>query len=132
MDKLLMVDWQGMFVPVMGLADIVLRGTVMYLALFAIMRFMARREAGNSGPADMLVIVLIADAAQNALGAEYRSVTESALLVLTIVVWDYAIDWLAWRFPTLRPVLRATAAKLIEEGQIIHENLRVEMHPRKS
>lgn len=127
MDKLLHVDWQAMFVPAMGLADIVLRGTLMYLALFAILRFMARRESGHFGPADLLVIVLIADAAQNALGAEYRSVTEGAVLVLTIVAWDYAIDWLAWRFPALQPILRAPPLKLIEDGRIIRKNLRTEM-----
>lgn len=73
------------------------------------------------------MIVLIADAAQNALGAEYRSVTEGAVLVLTIVAWDYAIDWLAWRFPAERPILRAPSLKLIEEGRIIRKNLRAEM-----
>ena len=89
MDKLWKVDWEAMFVPAMGLGEIVLRGTLMYLVLFAILRFMGRRQAGHFGPADLLVIVLIADAAQNALGAEYRSITEGALLVLTIVTWEY-------------------------------------------
>jgi hypothetical protein len=35
----------------------------MHLGLFAVLRFMERRQAGNFGPADLLVIVLIADAA---------------------------------------------------------------------
>jgi hypothetical protein len=37
-------------------------------------------------------MVLIADASQNALDAEYRSLTEEIMLVLTIVAWDYALD----------------------------------------
>jgi uncharacterized membrane protein YcaP (DUF421 family) len=127
MDKLFAVDWQVMFVPATGLAEVVLRGTLMYLALFVILRFMARRQSGHFGPADLLVIVLIADASQNALGAEYRSVTEGALLVVTIVVWDYVIDWLAWRFPALRPILRSPSLKLIEDGHVIRKNLRAEM-----
>ena len=52
------------------------------------MRFMARRQAGHFGPADLLVIVLIADAAQNGLGKEYQSVTEGLILVATIVAWS--------------------------------------------
>jgi uncharacterized membrane protein YcaP (DUF421 family) len=127
MDKLWKVDWEAMFVPAMGLGDIVLRGTLMYLVLFAILRFMGRRQAGRFGPADLLVIVLIADAAQNALGAEYRSITEGALLVLTIVTWEYVLDWLAWRFPALRPILKSPPLKLIENGRVLHRNLRVEM-----
>ena len=127
MEKLLKVDWNAMFVPATGLSEIMLRGTLMYLILFAILRFMGRRQAGHFGPADLLVIVLIADAAQNALGAEYRSITEGALLVLTIVAWDYVLDWLAWRFPALRPILKSPPLKLIENGRILRQNLRAEM-----
>jgi uncharacterized membrane protein YcaP (DUF421 family) len=130
METLIKVNWSAMFVPAMGLADIVMRGTLMYLALFAILRFMGRRQAGHFGPADLLVIVLIADAAQNALGAEYRSVTEGAVLVMTIVAWDYVLDWLAWRFPRLRPILKTPSLKLVENGRIIYGNLRAEMLSR--
>lgn len=127
MDVLFSVDWESMFVPALGLAEIVLRGSIMYLALFAILRFMGRRQAGNFGPADLLVIVLIADASQNALGKEYDSLTEGVLLVVTIVFWDYAIDWLGWRFPALRPILTAPPIKLVENGRFISANLRKEM-----
>lgn len=84
MEKLFAVDWQAMFVPATGLAEVALRGTLMYLALFVILRFMARRQSGHFGPADLLVIVLIADASQNALGAEYRSVPKAHCLWLPL------------------------------------------------
>jgi uncharacterized membrane protein YcaP (DUF421 family) len=125
--NILIADWNAMFVPAVGLFEIVLRGTIMYLVLFAILRFLGRRQAGHFGPADLLVIVLIADAAQNALGAEYRSVTEGILLVSTLVAWDYALDWAAWRFPVLRPILKAPSLKLVENGRILRSNLRAEM-----
>jgi uncharacterized membrane protein YcaP (DUF421 family) len=127
MDQLAAIDWHGMFVPALGLAEIVLRGSIMYLALFAILRFIARRQAGNFGPADLLVIVLIADAAQNALGKDYNSVTEGIVLVLTIVSWEYALDWLAWRFPALRPILTAPPLKLIDNGRVDRKNMAAEM-----
>ena len=127
MDQLASIDWHGMFVPALGLAEIVLRGSIMYLALFAILRFIARRQAGNFGPADLLVIVLIADAAQNGLGKDYNSVTEGILLVLTIVFWEYALDWLAWRFPGLRPILTAPPLKLIDNGRVDRKNMAAEM-----
>ena len=121
------IDWNGIFFPSLGIAEIVLRGTLMYLGLFVILRFMARRQAGSFGPADLLVIVLIADAAQNGLGKEYGSVTEGLVLVSTIVAWEYTIDWLAYRFPLLRPLLRPSALTLIRNGQVIEEAMRKEM-----
>ena len=91
------IDWNSIFVPSLGLAEIIVRGSLMYLGLFAVLRFVGRRQAGSFGPADLLVIVLIADAAQNGLGKEYGSVTEGLILVLTIVAWEYLIDWAQYR-----------------------------------
>ncbi len=70
MDHLFAVDWRAIFVPSLGLAEVFVRGTLMYLALFAILRFIARRQAAQFGPADRLVLVLIAEAAQNGLGTD--------------------------------------------------------------
>ena len=121
------IDWNSIFFPSLGIAEIVVRGTLMYLGLFMILRFMARRQAGHFGPADLLVIVLIADAAQNGLGKEYQSVTEGLVLAVTIVAWEYVIDWLAYRFPALRPILRPPSLTLIEDGRIVEEAMRKEM-----
>lgn len=122
-----MIDWHGIFVPALGIAEVILRASIMYLALFAILRFIGRRQAGHFGPADLLVIVLIADAAQNALGKDYQSVTEGVALVLTIVAWEYLIDYLAWKFPTLRPYLKAPPLTLVRDGRIVRAALRKEM-----
>ena len=127
METLFGVDWHAMFVPALGLIEVVLRGTIMYLALFGILRFIGRRQAGHFGPADLLVIVLIADAAQNALGKDYQSVTEGIVLVCTIVGWEYTLDWLAWRFPALRNILKAPALTLVENGRVLERNLGKEM-----
>ena len=121
------IDWNSVFIPSLGIAEIVVRGTLMYLGLFMILRFMARRQAGHFGPADLLVIVLIADAAQNGLGKEYQSVTEGLILVVTIVAWEYFIDWLTYRFPSLRPVLRPPSLTLVKDGRIVEEAMRKEM-----
>lgn len=121
------INWASIFQPTLSLAEIFLRGTLVYFALFLILRLIVRRQSGSFGPADLLVIVLIADAAQNAMGKEYSSVTEGVILVLTIVGWEYLLDWLAWRFPRLRPVLKVPPLKLVENGKILEQNLRSEM-----
>lgn len=123
----LSVNWNSIFVPAIGIAEIFVRGSLMYLGLFMILRFMARRQAGHFGPADLLVIVLIADAAQNGLGKDYSSVTEGLALVLTIVAWEYFLDWLAWRFPATRFYLTPPSLTLVRDGKIIPQNLRKEM-----
>jgi uncharacterized membrane protein YcaP (DUF421 family) len=120
------VDWESVFVPSLSIFEVILRGSLIYLFLFVVLRVL-RRGAGAIGISDLLVVVLIADAAQNALGKEYRSVTEGIVLVLTIVGWDYLFDWLGFRVPALRPLLRSQALLLIKNGKLQKRNIRKEM-----
>lgn len=121
------IDWRGLFVPTYSIAEVVLRGSLMYLGLFVILRFLLKRQTGAIGIADLLVIVLIADASQNALGREYNSITEGILLVLTIVAWDYTLDWGEYRFPWLRSLTRPSPLLLVKNGHLLRRNMRREM-----
>jgi uncharacterized membrane protein YcaP (DUF421 family) len=120
------IDWHSVFVPSTSILEIILRGTLVYLFLFIVLRFL-RRSAGAIGISDLLVVVVIADAAQNAMGSKYESVTEGVVLVSTIVAWDYFFDWLAFRFPSIRPILRPRALLLIKDGKVLSRHLRREM-----
>ena len=55
-------------VPVL---ELVLRGTLVYWLLFLIFRFLLRRDVGAVGIADILLLVIVADAAQNAMSGGY-------------------------------------------------------------
>ena len=126
MESLLQIDWKSVFVPTVSVLEIVVRGTFVYLLLFFVLRVL-RREAGALGISDLLVVVLIADAAQNAMGSEYKSVTEGAVLVGTIVGWDYFLDWLGFRVPALRRLLRPAPLPLVKDGRLLRQNMRREM-----
>ncbi|HEX8151223.1 MAG TPA: YetF domain-containing protein [Pyrinomonadaceae bacterium] len=126
METLLQIDWESVFVPTVSLSEIVLRGTLVYLLLFFVLRVL-RREAGALGISDLLVVVLIADAAQNAMSSEYKSVTEGAVLVGTIIAWDYSLDWLGYRFPAVGRLLRPAPLPLVRDGRALRQNLRKEM-----
>ncbi len=116
------IDWNAIFTPTLSLAEMAARGTLIYLALFALLRLMPNREIGSMGTADLLVIVMIADAAQNAMGSSYTSVTEGLVLVMTILFWSYVIDWLDYRLPQLH-LSASPPLLLIRNGRILHKNL---------
>lgn len=95
------------------------------------LRFLLRRQTGGLGISDVLVIVVIADAAQNGMAGEYRSVTEGLALVLTIVFWDFVIDWAGSRFPALKRLARPPALQLVRDGELQNENLEREKITRE-
>lgn len=124
------MNWRAIFEPSLAIGELVVRGSLIYLSLFFIIRLIARRQTGSLGTADLLVIVVIADAAQNGFGKEYTSVTEAVVLVLTIVAWDYLIDWLAWKSPVLRRWLIAPPLTVVIDGRYNEPNMRREMISR--
>jgi uncharacterized membrane protein YcaP (DUF421 family) len=120
------LDWGEIFGVSVSPLELIIRGTAMYLFLFLVFRVVVRRRVGAIGMADILILVIIADAAQNAMSGEYKSVTEGAILVGTIIFWNLAIDWLNFRVPALRPWLEPPPMLLIQNGRILHRNLRHE------
>src|SRR3712207_9413663 len=83
-------------------AEILIRGTVMFLALFAMMRVTGKREAGAHSLTDLLVVVLVAEAAAHGMAGDSRAIPDSVLLVATILFWSVALDALAYRWAPLR------------------------------
>ena len=120
------IDWGLLVGPSVPVAETILRGSVVYLVIFAVMRI-RRREAGAIGITDLLVVVIIADAAQNAMSGDYKSITDGLILIGTIAAWDFGLNWLAYRVPALRSVLRAPALTLIVDGRIQRRHLKSEM-----
>jgi uncharacterized membrane protein YcaP (DUF421 family) len=124
-----MIDWRGMFVPTVHPLELILRGSIIYLLILFGLRLF-RREAGALSTADLLVIVLVADAAQNAMGSDYKSIPEGVILVATIFGWNWVLDWLAFRNRWFHRLLHPAPLPLVEDGRINRRNLRKEMLTR--
>jgi uncharacterized membrane protein YcaP (DUF421 family) len=115
-----------MFVPSEPVLETIIRGSAVYLALFFMLRLF-RRQTGSISPADLLVLLLIADAAQNAMADGYKSVTDGVILVGVIIAWECIVDWLAYHSPRWRSVLQREPLVLIDHGLIDHQHLRGEL-----
>ena len=120
------LDWGEIFGLSVSPWELIIRGTAMYLFLFVVFRLVIRRRIGAVGMADILILVIIADAAQNGMSGEYKSVTEAFVLVGTIFFWNWFIDWLNFNVPALKSVLEPPPLPLIENGRIVRRNLRHE------
>jgi uncharacterized membrane protein YcaP (DUF421 family) len=124
------MDAAGLFGFTLSPWEIVLRGSAIYWFIFLVFRLVLRREVGALGLADVLVIVLIADASQNAMAGDYRTISEGCLLIATIVFWNVALDWAAFRIPRLGRLLESPPLPLVERGRVLRANLRRELITR--
>lgn len=103
--------------------ELALRGTVIYWFLFLLFRFVLRRDAGSIGLADILVIVLIADAAQNGMAGEYKSLGDAFVLLSTIASWNYWFDWMSYRYSWFAHFAEPRVEALIRHGRVVQSNL---------
>ena len=126
------LDWRALFLPSGSILEIFVRGTVTYLGIVALFRVIPRRQTGSLGVTDVLLITLLADASQNGLAGEYRSITEGIVLVLTIVFWNLVLDWLAFHFPAFARLVDPPPRMLIRDGRVIRDNLRRELITEES
>jgi uncharacterized membrane protein YcaP (DUF421 family) len=113
--------------PQTPVPETVMRGTIVFLALYMLLRLMPRRETGGAGTADILVIVLIADAAQNAMAGSYTSVPDGLLLVATIVFWSWLLDFASFHVAVLRPIISPPTLVLVRDGRLLRRNLAREL-----
>ena len=90
-------------------------------------RLVTRRDLGAVGLADILVLVIVADAAQNAMAGGYQSITDGLVLISTIMFWNVLLDWLNYRYPAFRRIMQPGALLLVEHGRLMARNLKQEM-----
>ncbi len=120
------VDWEAVFAPDAPV-ELLLRGSLVYLTLFVLLRVVLKREAGAIGTTDLLVVVLIADAAQSGMADDYTSVSDGLVLVGTIVSWSFALDWLGYQFPWFQRLIRPRPLPLIRDGRLLRRHMQREL-----
>ena len=121
------MDWKSIFLPDIPFLEIIVRGSIMYLALFIMLRVILKRQTGTLTITDLLLITLLADASQNAIAGEYKSIPNGIVLVATIISWNYAFDWLSFRSEWFRELIEPSPLPLVKNGRMLRRNMRQEL-----
>ena len=124
---MLNLDWHSIFVPDIPFLEIILRGSVMYLSLVVLLRIVLKRQTGTLGMTDLLLITLLADASQNAMAGEYKSLPDGIVLVATIIGWNYAFDWLSVKSAWFERLIQPAPLALVKRGKLLRQNMRREL-----
>lgn len=120
------VNWQDIFSFTMSPLEMVVRGTITYWIIFILLRLAGKRDAGTLGVADLLVLVLIGDAAGNAMAGNSGSVAEGMVVVSTLIFWSVAVDRAGYFFPPIRKWLEPSKVCLVKNGVMQRRGMRRE------
>lgn len=121
------VNWEELFHFDTPVLEIIVRGSAIYLSLFVMLRFVLKRQAGSLGVSDLLVIVMLADAAQNGMAGDYHSVSDGVLLVATLIFWNYTLDLIGYYWEPFERLINPPPMALVDKGKMMHRNMRREL-----
>lgn len=110
----------------LSLALIVLRTVVVYFVLLFGLRLAGKREIGQLTPFDLVVLLVISNAVQNAMVGPDSSLTGGILAALTLLVVNRIISRLRLSSRWLETQLTGVPTLLVSDGQVIDQNLRRE------
>ncbi|MEJ8852294.1 DUF421 domain-containing protein [Variovorax rhizosphaerae] len=122
-----MTELADLFAREFPVWHMVVRGTVVYWFLLLVFRFVLRRDVGSMGVADLLFVVLVADAASNAMQGEYKSINDGLVLLTTLIAWNFGLDWLSFRFAWIAKFLEPQPEVLVRHGRVNRKAMKREM-----
>jgi uncharacterized membrane protein YcaP (DUF421 family) len=106
--------------------EIVARTVVVYVVVFTLLRISGKRELGQMTPFELVVILVIANAVQNAMNGGDNSLLGGIIAATTLVACNVIVQRVAHRTPFLERAFSSEPTILIDEGRIVDQNVRRE------
>ncbi len=106
--------------------QILVRTTVVYFAVFVGLRAMGKRQLGQMTLTDLVVIILIANAVQNAMVGPDTSLVGGLIAALTLLVLNLVVSRVRLVDPKVDRLVEGSPTMLIQDGTYLDANLRKE------
>ena len=114
------------------LLEIVLRTGIIYVVVLVGLRLTGKREVGQMTPFDLVLLLLIANAVQNAMTGPDTSVSGGIIAAATLLVLNMIVTRLVFLNRKVREVVEGSPTLLIRHGKLLQENLDKEQIPAES
>lgn len=106
-----------MFTPDEPLWQLVARAAIVYIVLMVLVRLSGKRTVGEFTAFDLVVVMLIAEAAQGALTGADESVSGGLVLAATLIAINYGVGYLSTRSRRFDSLVEGDPVVLIRNGR---------------
>jgi uncharacterized membrane protein YcaP (DUF421 family) len=101
----------------------VIRGLIVYLFLFLVFRVAGKRTLSEATAFDLVLLLIISETTQQAMVDNDHSMTNAAILILTLVCTDILFSLAKQWIPALDPIMDGTAVIVVRDGQVLEDRL---------
>lgn len=103
--------------------ELILRGVVVYGFLLVLLRLTGKRQVGQLAPFDLVLLLVLSNAVQNAMNGGDNSITAGIITATTLVAMNYLVATLTYRSKTLSALIEGRPITLVHDGCIKHTGL---------
>lgn len=104
--------------------DSFLRATCMYIMMMVVFRIAGRRSLGDLTTFDFVLLLIIAEATQQALLGEDFSFINSIVVIATLIVLDVGLSLAKLHSPRVAKLVDGHATLVVEQGRFLPERMR--------
>ena len=96
----------------------VLRGLLVYAFVLLFLRLPGKRQIAQMTPLDLVLLLLISNAVQNAMNGGDNSITAGAILAATLIGFDVLLGYLSRRYRPLEKIIEGQPELLVHNGHV--------------
>jgi uncharacterized membrane protein YcaP (DUF421 family) len=111
--------------------EIILRTAVVYVVVLVLLRVAGKRELGQMSAVDLVVILVIANAVQNAMTGGDNSLIGGIIAASTLVAMNLIFGRIGIRIPLLEHLFTSEPTLLLDDGKLIESHLERESVTRE-
>jgi uncharacterized membrane protein YcaP (DUF421 family) len=116
-----------MFLLKLSVLEKILRPVVVYLVLVVLLRIFGKRELAQLNPFDLVVLLSLSNAVQNAIIGDDNSVTGGLIGAFALLAINYLVVRFVFKHRRLDQILEGTPTVLMEHGKIRRDALAKEL-----
>lgn len=102
----------------------VVRALFVYFFLLLVFRVAGRRTLAEMTAFDLILILIISETTQQAMVGSDASMTNAALLIITLVVTNIGLSLLKLHVPTLEKWINGRPFFIVEDGKCLQERMK--------
>jgi uncharacterized membrane protein YcaP (DUF421 family) len=98
--------------------EFIVRAAVVYLFLILLLRLTGKRQVGQLAPFDLVLLLVLSNAVQNAMNGGDNSITAGIISAATLVGMNWLVGWITYRSKKMEALIEGRPVIVIHDGKI--------------
>ena len=106
--------------------ELIARSLIVYIFLLALIRLTGKRQVGQLAPFDLILLLVLSNAVQNAMNGGDNSVQAGLISAVTLVALNYAVGYATFRSKRLEALIEGRPQLLIHNGKLYQDVMQLQ------